>query len=372
MSDDPVTMCALTKLIQALMEDVAKTHHIKDIKDELTTQKASIQKVEARVEGVESKFASFEERLRRVEAGHAAQSATTGRRSTGSASSSSAAAREPQFSASEWISRVMHWRDWAPFGCPPGQKLDRAEAKSLQEQIEQQLDEETRPRLRWLQPFVQNHAVSAQVLGARFGDTKSIADESTIAITKCPIFARVLPIRVGVETSPTRGEALRDFFEARDLLRQMNAVYNFTICSRSLEVGCDAGVQRIGWWQLDEALWRWSPWAAPIAKVKLPMEFSNGEEGATTPINKESGETEDQHGKREEMDAGAEDEVKDGEDQQDKTDKENVDPRGQKQPLPESDETEVGTGKKKQRVLNACSSADLVLTGVAQIRSSRT
>lgn len=103
------------------------------------------------------------------------------------------------------------------------------------------------------------HAVSAEILGARRGDATAAADESTIAMTKKPIYVRGSAIRVGVETSPSRREALRCFFSARDLEKQLKVEYIFTICSRSLEIWCDAGIQRIGWWQRGEALWRWSP-----------------------------------------------------------------------------------------------------------------
>lgn len=67
MSEEPLTMTSLTKLIESLMKHVAKTHHIDEIEQEISARKTKVEVVETRVSTVEDKMCSLEERLRRVE-----------------------------------------------------------------------------------------------------------------------------------------------------------------------------------------------------------------------------------------------------------------------------------------------------------------
>lgn len=95
--------------------------------------------------------------------------------------------------------------------------------------------------------------------------------------------------------------------------------------------------------------------------MKLPIEVNKDEEGAITPLQKETENAEgqvhsdDQAAKDEDMDAPADAEEKEDGADQVSQDKGNVDPQGQKQPLPETAEAN-GTEKKKQRVLKASAS----------------
>lgn len=348
MSDVPVAMASLTELMQHLMKTVAKTHHLNEIHRELKEQTTTIKKVETRVGGVEDKFASLESRLRKVEAAQASSASSARRGSTGSTTSAGAspARQGDHCETNAWVPASFTGAD-GPHGVAhrsrnwTAQKLWSSRRRSRSSSRK-----DSAQRLRWLQPFIQNHAVSAEVLGAREGSAKAIADES---MNKKPIYVRGVAIRVGVEISPSRREALRSFFASRDLVKQLNGDYNSTICSRSLEIWCDAGFHRLGWWQRDEALWRWSPWAASIAKVKLPIDYDKEDKGDNQDEKQES--KDDDEDMAEEVKANE----KDKDDEDDNEPQENTDPQGQKQPLPEGAKA-AGTNKKKQRILKPCAS----------------
>lgn len=96
-------------------------------------------------------------------------------------------------------------------------------------------------------PFIKNHSISAEVLAAGPHDVNMLLDTINIKLKKEPVLVRGHEINGALETSPSRKQALRSFFEARDWVRGLNPAYKFEECARSLELWDETGCVKVGW-----------------------------------------------------------------------------------------------------------------------------
>lgn len=97
--------------------------------------------------------------------------------------------------SSTWVRRVVHFRGWAPWGCDPGQKLDRAAAVELQKRLFRMLPMQWQPRVRWLTPFMRKHTTSCEVLMATEGNAKQVSDAANMALARTPVRINGMEVR---------------------------------------------------------------------------------------------------------------------------------------------------------------------------------
>lgn len=64
------------------------------------------------------------------------------------------------------------------------------------------------PRIRWLTPFMRNHALSCEIPMAGEGDAKQASDAANTALARTPVRTNSTEVRAACETSPSSRAAL--------------------------------------------------------------------------------------------------------------------------------------------------------------------
>lgn len=86
-------------------------------------------------------------------------------------------------------------------------------------------------RRRWLQPFAQNHTVSAELLLIENAtEANQLADYLKMVIRRVDIKMQGCAVRAAVETSPKRRDHLRMWQLSRELPVQLNPGKHFGAC----------------------------------------------------------------------------------------------------------------------------------------------
>lgn len=108
-----------------------------------------------------------------------------------------------------------------PYGSSPDTKLMKSDARDLQLRVHALLDADQR-KLRWRQSFMHNHQISAEVLHAQQEDPKSMCDRIQSQLMRHDIKVHGKSIHSGLEVSPARKMRLREWFDTKDLIQQLN------------------------------------------------------------------------------------------------------------------------------------------------------
>lgn len=282
-----VTMEFMTQLMDQMKLDLAKKDDIQQLKTDLATELKktndqvgalanSVDAARKKIDTVDDRMSTLEKRVKSMEEAaacpppqHTGRPSTT-RTSTGSRTSASSS---PQ-TCDDWVPRVLHWRGWAPYGSNDSSKISRTEAEQVHAQILDRVPEDLRPGIKLLSPFVKNHSVSAEILAASYNDTKRICDLVNLELQRRPIRVRNVNIKGAVETSPARRRALRAYFEARELVRQMNVGYIFEECARSFELWDNSACVRLGFYDRKREEGIWDVVTCATVGINIPNDIS--------------------------------------------------------------------------------------------------
>lgn len=152
---------------------------------------------------------------------------------------------------------MIHVRGWSPFGSSPDTMLTKCDARHLQLRVHALLGEEDQRKLRWLQPFMQNHQISCEVLNAQHENPK-------VQLTRHDIKVHGKALRAGLEVSPARKARLREWFDAEDLIKQLNPA-----------------MVRLGFLHLATDTFRWCETGAATLGIKIPTHWGHaaGDQG---------------------------------------------------------------------------------------------
>lgn len=121
-------------------------------------------------------------------------------------------------------------------------------------------------------------------------------DNINIRLKRDPLLVRGFEVKGALETSPSRKQALRSFFEAGDWVRGLNPPYNFEECARSLELWGKAGCVKIGWHHKQENEWQWDIAVAATCGTKLPIDIDEDPNATPRPEDQEPPNDDDMQG----------------------------------------------------------------------------
>lgn len=79
----------------------------------------------------------------------------------------------------------------------------------MQTLIGNRIDNMYKRRVRWLEPFMSNHQISFELMASSPQEIKRVADLLAMNLAADSITARDKIVRIGMDTSPQRREALR-------------------------------------------------------------------------------------------------------------------------------------------------------------------
>lgn len=201
MSDAPVTLSAVEKMMEHMMDelaqkedlqDLAKKRDIQDLKESIGEVRSSVGRVETRVDTMEARMAELQRRIECNEKMPPRMSTSSSR----SAESESGAANE------EWRPRLVHIRGWAPWGTGPEKNINRHDACQLQNSFGTR-DIARRESCKWLRPFMQNHMITLEVQNGSLHRCKEVSDHVQQIVTKFNVQCGGAPLRSSAETSPS-------------------------------------------------------------------------------------------------------------------------------------------------------------------------
>lgn len=118
----------------------------------------------------------------------------------GGRGSTGGGARATSSGSSSWRPRLVHVRGFAPFGT--GHRINKLEAKTIQESIMSILDEADKMKLSPLHPFVQNHQVTFNTRGCNYEELSMLFDHINLAIAKHKALYKGHDLRATMEVSP--------------------------------------------------------------------------------------------------------------------------------------------------------------------------
>lgn len=230
----------------------------------------SVDAAHKKTDTVNDRISNLGKKVKDMEEAGASATAARSMPGTSTTSRRSSTGSSPQQQGDEWIPRVKHWRGWAPYGSNDSSNISRTEAEQSHSQILDRVPTDIRPRIKFLSPFMKSHSVSAEIMAANQNDTKRICDLVNLE----PIRVRNIDIKGTVETSPKRRRALRAYFEARDIARQMNVGYVFEECARRLEVWDSSACVRLGAYDRRTDEWIWDNITCATVGIKIPSDIS--------------------------------------------------------------------------------------------------
>lgn len=226
------------------------TGRIEAVQTIVTELGGAVGKLDSKVCDVDCRVNAFEENVATVE--ECLRTAERGERVGGPDVPGGAAPGGP----CQGMPRIVHIRGWNPYGSPAESKLTKEQARQLQAQIAAAMSAEWCDRTLWLTPFVQNHCISAELLMAdNPQEVKKLADNINLVIKRGAITVADKDIRATVETSPRRREYLRQWFQAREHLAQLNPDKEWTVCERALEIWIKRMTKRFGYRDATTAIW---------------------------------------------------------------------------------------------------------------------
>lgn len=130
-------------------------------------------------------------------------------------------------------------------------------------------------RTRWLTPFMQSPCISCELLMIdNVRVVKKLADYINMLLQRGVMQVAGRDLRATVETSPRRREHLRQWFQARGHLSQLNPTKEWAVCERALEVWNKRMSKRIGYRDASTGCWTWNRHSAAQEGLKVPDDFS--------------------------------------------------------------------------------------------------
>lgn len=133
-------------------------------------------------------------------------------------------------------------------------------------------------RIKWLQPFVKNHAIRAEVLAIARRDQGDRRHCKYRVHEGAPECARTPSPMCMRDKSGSSCRTALFFFEARELAEELSRGYEFAVCSRSLELWDENGMLRIGKHHRGDGEWRWLPTNAHSVGVRTPLTLDECDE----------------------------------------------------------------------------------------------
>lgn len=137
---------------------------------------------------------------------------------------------------------------------------------------------------RWLEPFLTNHRLSAEVCMCNQYDCKYYSDMISLQLQKDPppMYVNGKAATCMTETSPARIKALRKYNEQLHLLQELNHKVVFEMSQRSLEIWDCSATVRLGRYERDSEAWEWDLAAAATLNIGLPMNADTMDEQHNT------------------------------------------------------------------------------------------
>lgn len=240
----------MRRLLRSETADLATKEDLKQLKEESKNNAARIDQVSADAAELRRQIQEVREDPGR----QAASSAT----STGS-----------------WKPLFVHIRGFAPYGS--GVKLNKREAKQLQEQVEATLTDEVRQKINALEPFVQNHQLTWNIKGgAGYDDISVVVDAMNTGIAKARLQYKGNELKAMMEISPERRRAVKSYYEAREALATISQE-GWESCGRSLKIYALPSYTEIGMCVRSTGAWLWHDNALTqhgwnVASIKEVME----------------------------------------------------------------------------------------------------
>lgn len=173
-----------------------------------------------------------------------------------------------------WRARVIHIRGWSPYGSKPDTKLTKSDARDLQQRVQALLDEEDQRKLRWPDtPDIR--LISAEVLNAQQEDPKSVCDRIQLQLMRQDIKLQGNSTRAGLEVSPAKKMRLREWFDAKDLIKQLNLETPQSFPERGMETWDGTEMLRIGLLHMARDTFRWCEIGAATLGIKIPTDVGD-------------------------------------------------------------------------------------------------
>lgn len=166
-----------------------------------------------------------------------------------------------------WEPRFVHVRGFAPYGCPPAQKLTKEQYGVEGRRLLDALPAALRAQVRLQPPYVLSHQISFLVPVGGLPACRVLADALESVISAQQLKIKGQDIRAGIETSPQRRTLCQNMFGALDRVRARGREDRVEVCGRSLKLHVRPDFQLLGHTPPGSTTWSWDP--AGLAAIGL-------------------------------------------------------------------------------------------------------
>ena len=165
---------------------------------------------------------------------------------------------------------------WAPFGCPPKQRIDDVQAKQVLADLTALLPAHLHSQCKGtvLVPFATNHQLCIAVEGGQRA-CREVADALQQKIVEKSYKVKGFVVKASVETSPSRKSDCRLFYSACEyLVREKVPEQNIKLCQKGLKIYDSRSFELVG--QAKAGVWVWTAALDEIAGRSLRDTVADG------------------------------------------------------------------------------------------------